>query len=71
MNVAIHYSGGDKGKQMPTVFKIGIGAINRGASLTFCSQYAGEVIFPNIALLSPSTDVPLFELGLQRDLNNY
>ena len=43
INVAIHYSGGDHGKQMPTVFKIGVGAINRGASLTFCSQYAGEV----------------------------
>ncbi len=41
--MAISYSGGDKGKQMPTVFKIGVGAINRGASLEFCSQYAGEV----------------------------
>jgi hypothetical protein len=43
ISVAISYSGGDKGKQMPTVFKIGVGAINRGASLEFCSQYAGEV----------------------------
>ncbi len=45
INVAIHYSKADHGKQMPTVFKIGVGAINRGASLAFCSQYAGEVSF--------------------------
>ncbi len=43
INVAINYSGCNEGKQMPTVFKIGVGAINRGASLEFCSQYAGEV----------------------------
>jgi hypothetical protein len=43
INVAIHYTGGDRGKQMPTVFKISVGAINRGASLEFCSQFAEEV----------------------------
>jgi hypothetical protein len=54
--VAIHYSGGDHGKQMPTVFKIGVGAINRGASLAFCSQYAGEVPFviPPCVFVIPS-----------------
>ena len=57
INVAIHYAGCNKGKQLPTVFKIGVGAINRGASLEFCSQYPGEVI-----LLSMSIQFSYFPL---------
>jgi ankyrin repeat protein len=37
-NVAVQYAG----KSIPTVFEIGLGAIDRGASVSFLSQYPGE-----------------------------
>lgn len=50
LNVAIQYTGK---KKMPTVFKIGIGAVNRGAVLDSFSQYPGEkeVLFPPLSFL--------------------
>jgi|AntRauMFilla1563_2_1112583.scaffolds.fasta_scaffold06431_3 hypothetical protein len=50
LSVAIQYTGG---KEMPTVFKIGIGAVNRGAVLDAFSQYPEEkeVLFPPLSFL--------------------
>ena len=50
MDVAIQYAGD---KKMPTVFKIGIGAVNRGALLDDFSQYPSEkeVLFPPLSFL--------------------
>mmetsp|Transcript_35685 Transcript_35685/g.90019 ORF Transcript_35685/g.90019 Transcript_35685/m.90019 type:complete len:97 (+) Transcript_35685:1-291(+) len=36
--VAVQYAG----KSVPTIFEISVGAIDRGASLAFLSQYPGE-----------------------------
>jgi hypothetical protein len=43
-NVALQYAG----NTMPTVFEISLGAIDRGASLQFLSQYPdeGEILLP-------------------------
>jgi hypothetical protein len=53
LEVAIQYTGASKKKKMPTVFKIGIGAINRGAVLDEFSQYPdeSEVLFPPFSFL--------------------
>jgi hypothetical protein len=50
MDVALQYAGD---KKMPTVFKIGIGAVNRGALLDDFSQYEAEqeVLFPPLSFL--------------------
>ncbi|KAJ1480296.1 ankyrin repeat-containing domain protein, partial [Baffinella frigidus] len=47
--VAIQYAG----TRMPTVFEIGVGAVDRGASLKFLSQYPGEdeILFPPMSYL--------------------
>jgi hypothetical protein len=47
--VAIQYAG----TRMPTVFEIRVGAVDRGASLKFLSQYPGEdeILFPPMSYL--------------------
>lgn len=42
INVAISYSGVDKGKACPKVFEIRIGSVDRGADIHEFSQYPGE-----------------------------
>ena len=39
-SVAVQYAA--RGASVPTVFEISVGAIDRGASLSFLSQYPGE-----------------------------
>ena len=39
-SVAVQYAA--RGTSVPTVFEISVGAIDRGASLAFLSQYPGE-----------------------------
>ena len=48
-SVAVQYAG----SRMPTVFEIDIGAVDRGASLSFLSQYPGEeeILFPPMSYL--------------------
>ncbi|EKX49156.1 hypothetical protein GUITHDRAFT_68245, partial [Guillardia theta CCMP2712] len=50
MKVAVQYAG--KGL-LPTVFEISCGAVDRGASLTFLSQYPGEeeMLYPPLSYL--------------------
>ncbi|KAJ1474028.1 hypothetical protein T484DRAFT_3292848, partial [Baffinella frigidus] len=47
--VATQYAG----TKMPTVFKIGVGAVDRGAPIKFLSQYPGEeeILFPPMSYL--------------------
>jgi hypothetical protein len=48
-SVAVQYAG----KRIPTVFEIAVGAVDRGASLRFLSQYPGEaeILFPPMSYL--------------------
>ena len=49
LSVAVQYAG----TKMPTVFKISVGAVDRGASLERLSQYRGEkeVLYPPMSYL--------------------
>ena len=52
--VATQYAG----TKMPTVFKIGVGAVDRGAPIKFLSQYPGEneILFPPRSYLEVTSE---------------
>ena len=76
-NVAIQYTKGKDGTyQLPTIFEIEVGQVDRGASLSWVSQYPGEqeVLMPPLSNLEvidePRMDAEIMVIRLRINVNN-
>jgi hypothetical protein len=76
-NVAIQYTKGKDGThQLPTIFEIEVGQVDRGAPLSWVSQYPGEqeVLMPPLSNLEvvdePRMDGDIMVIRLRINVNN-